>query len=68
MTHSMRQERVETTRGVSRPEAMSVLHAVFDLIRSHDAKHFADMCAAQNPLLLGDRVPNLASGIEGATA
>lgn len=64
------QERVETTRGVNRPEAVSVLHAVFELIRSHDAEHFADMCAALelDPLLLAGRVPNLASGLEGATA
>lgn len=64
------QERVETTRGVNRPEAVSVLHAVFELIRNHDAEHFADMCAALelDPSLLVDRVPNHASGLEGATA
>ncbi|MDV2981621.1 UNVERIFIED_CONTAM: AAA family ATPase [Actinomycetes bacterium ARC8] len=52
------QERVETTRGVNRPEAVAVLHAVFELIRSQDADHFAAMCSALDlaPLLLVDRV------------
>lgn len=64
------QERVETTRGVNRPEAVSVLHAVFELIRSQDADHFAAMCSALDldALLLVDRVHKPVSAIESATA
>ncbi|NMR30693.1 AAA family ATPase [Crystallibacter degradans] len=40
------QERVETTRGVNRPEAVLILHAVFELIQNQDAKHFTQMCEA----------------------
>lgn len=42
------QERVETTRGVNRPEAVLILHAVFELIRNEDKEHFIAMCAALN--------------------
>ncbi|MFJ5956580.1 AAA family ATPase [Paenarthrobacter sp. NPDC092416] len=64
------QERVETTRGVNRPEAVPVLHAVFELIRSQDASHFGDMCSALelDPVLLADRVPNQLSDLEAAIA
>ncbi|MCI0142085.1 AAA family ATPase [Arthrobacter bambusae] len=64
------QERVETTRGVNRPEAVSVLHAVFELMRNHDSKHFMDMCTALelDAVLLASRAPNSGSSLEAAIA
>ncbi|WP_175460637.1 AAA family ATPase [Arthrobacter sp. ok909] len=64
------QERVETTRGVNRPEAVPVLHAVFELMRNQDAEHFMDMCTALelDPVLLANRAPNPTSELEAAIA
>jgi wobble nucleotide-excising tRNase len=62
------QERVETTRGVNRPEAVQILHAVFELISNEDRKHFTAMCAALNlnPDLLAQRAPGRAKELETA--
>jgi wobble nucleotide-excising tRNase len=62
------QERVETTRGVNRPEAVHILHAVFELIRNEDRKHFTAMCAALNidPDLLAQRAPGRDKELETA--
>ncbi|MGO1696147.1 MAG: AAA family ATPase, partial [Arthrobacter sp.] len=44
--HYSHNERVETGRGISRPEAVHILHAVFELIRKEDKEHFVAMCRA----------------------
>lgn len=62
------QERVETTRGVNRPEAVQILHAVFELIRNEDRKHFTAMCAALylDPTLLAQRALGKVKELETA--